>query len=263
MSAALGQTLDGAVALVTGAGGGIGLAICSALSAAGACVVATTRRRDVETVPSAKICLEHDVTSVADWTRVIREVRQRFGRMDCLINNAGIALVEGIPDTSLDQWRRVFEVNVEGAFLGLQASLPMLCDSGRYRECGASVVNVSSTAGLHGVAFSAAYSASKGALTLLSKAAAKEFGSQGLRIRVNSVHPGTVETPMIDSIVMRYTALNAMSSLQATKAGFATRTPLGRTGRPEEVAGAVAFLCSPAAAFITGCTLVIDGGASA
>lgn len=261
MSTVLNRALTGAVALVTGARGGIGRAICAALGEAGARVVATGTGDGPKDL-SVDAWLQHDVTSVDDWTYVVDEVRKQFGSLDCLINNAGIAIVERIADMSIDQWRRVMSVNVEGVLLGLQLSLPLLRESGNNRRGGSAVVNISSVAGLRGVAFNAPYCASKAALTLLSKSAAKEFAALGYPIRVNSIHPGFVETRMMDSMLARYVELGLATSMEAQKAAFDANRPLGRTARPEEIAGGAVFLCSPAASFMTGSELVIDGGVS-
>lgn len=147
MSAVLSRTLNGAVALITGASGGIGRAVCAALADAGARVVAT----DIADAPkdlSADAWVRHDVTSADDCRRLLGDIRRHFGCLDCLINNAGISLVESIADTSLEQWRRVLSVNVESVLLGLQASLRSLRQSGMDRTAGSSVVTFSSAAGL-------------------------------------------------------------------------------------------------------------------
>lgn len=250
------------MALVTGARGGVGHAICAALAEAGAHVVATGPSGAPMDL-TADAWLQHDVTSMDDWERVVCEIRRKFGRLDCLINNAGIALVERIADLSIEQWRRAMSVNAEGVLLGLQASLSLLRESGRSRVGGSSVVNVSSVAAVRGVAFHAAYCASKAASTLLTKSAAKEFAALGYSIRVNSILPGYVETRMVDSIAARYVELGLATSMEAQKAAFNAARPLGRIARPEEVAGGVVFLCSSAASFITGSELTVDGGASA
>jgi NAD(P)-dependent dehydrogenase (short-subunit alcohol dehydrogenase family) len=253
------QALEGAVALVTGAGGGIGQATCRALYLAGARVVAS----DISEAPinlPVDAWLRHDVTSAGDWADVAGEIRRRFGRLDCLVNNAGISLVEGIMTTSLDQWRRVLSVNAESVLLGLQASAPLLRESGAIRQGGSSVVNVSSVAGLRGFALHAAYCASKGAVTLLTKSAAREFAAMGYPIRVNSIHPGSVETPMMDSIFARYAELSPAT--EASKPETSSPHPMGRMAKPEEVATGVVFLCSPGAGYMTGSELVVDGGGS-
>lgn len=254
-------TLSGAVALVTGAGGGIGRAICAALGEAGA-RVAGSGRGDVPGDTRADVWLRHDVTSVEDWARVARTIEARFGRLDCLINNAGMALVESVATISLEQLRRVLSVNVESVLLGMQALLPLLRRSGTQRTGGSVVINMSSVAGLRGVPLNAAYSASKGAVTLLSKSAAKEFAALGYPVRVNTVHPSRVETRMIDSIMARYAEIRSAASSEAQLAATAinAQTPWGRMATPEEVAGGVVFLCSPAASYMTGAELIIDGG---
>jgi NAD(P)-dependent dehydrogenase (short-subunit alcohol dehydrogenase family) len=259
MSEVLSRTLNGTVALVTGARKGIGKAICAALSDAGARVAGTGMGAQTEDL-SVDCWLNHDVTSQSDWMRVVEEIHGRFGRLDCLINNAGISSVEAIASLSLEQWRRVMAVNVEGALLGLQASLPLLRESGFNRYGGSSVVNMSSTAGLRGVPRNAAYCASKGALTLLTKSAAKEFAALGYPIRINSIHPSGVETPMMDSILSRYVQVGGATSVEEQKAAFNAVSPFGRMAQPEEIAGSVVFLCSSAASFITGAELVIDSG---
>jgi len=262
MSVVPSQRLDGAVALVTGANGGIGRAICAALRDSGARLVAT----DLTDAPrdlTVDLWLRHDVTSPGDWKGVIADVCTRFGRLDCLINNAGVSMVQSIADTSVEQWRRVLNVNVESILLGLQASLAALRQSGSERTGGSSIVNVSSTASVRGIPFHSAYCASKGAVTLLTKSAAKEFAMLGYPIRVNSVHPGTVETPMMETILHRYVETGMLSSVDQARTFFNARNPLGRMARPEEIAGSVIYLCSPAASFVTGSELFVDGAGTA
>lgn len=262
MSIVFGHSLDGDIALVTGARGGIGRAVCAALRAAGVRVVATGISSNAPPDLTVEAWLTHDVTSPDDWARVVGDVHRRFGRLDCLINNAGTSCLERFADTSLEQWRRVFSVNVESAVLGMQAFLPLLNESGHKRVGGAAVVNVSSIAGLRGGAWGAAYCASKGAMTLLSKSVAKEFAALKYPIRVNSVHPGVVETRMTDVVLAKYVELG-IASMDAQRAAFDAMHPLGRIAKPEEIAGGVVFLCSSAASFMTGSELVIDGGLTA
>jgi len=258
------RDLRGRVALITGARGGIGRAVCEAFVDAGARVIGTGRGH----APSGlevDAWLRQDVTSVADWKTVLEVVGSQFGRLDCLVNCAGTLLVEPISRISLEQWRYVLSVNVESVLIGLQTFLPLLRASGKDREGGASVVNISSVAGLRGVPLNAAYSASKGALTLLTKSAAKEFATLRYPIRVNSIHPGRVSTDMMGSIMARYEDISAESSVEADAANKAigAQAPLGRIAHPQEIAGAVVFLCSSAASYMTGAELVVDGGFSA
>ena len=248
-----GFDLNGDVFLVTGAAGGIGRAIMAALTAAGGSVIGTDLHREGE-------ILAHDVTSEADWGRIAAHVAERHGRLAGLVNNAGYALTESIEATSLEAWRRVQSINVESMLLGLHAMLPLLRKGAEGRTGGASVVNFSSVGGLRGAAYNAAYCASKAAVGMLSKCAAIEFAALKYGIRVNSVHPGGIETPMMGSILQRYVTLGAMRSEEAARAAVNARHPLGRLGKPEEIAGGVVYLCSPAAAFVTGSELVIDGG---
>jgi len=254
--------LSGAVALVTGAGGGIGRALCDALSHSGARVIGTGT---VSPPDDSRLdgWWQLDVTAADGWKRVVTGIEREFGRLDCLINNAGVAFNASIAATSLEDWRRVMSVNVDGVLLGLQATLALLRDSGKDRAGGSSVVNISSTGALRGAPFAAAYCASKAALTLLSKSAAKEFAALGYPIRVNSLHPGATDTPMMEAVMTYFVRAGLSSSKEAQRAECDALSPLGRMARPDEIAGAAVFLCSSAASFMTGSDLVIDGGFTA
>lgn len=256
--------LAGTVALVTGAAGGIGQATCRALKAAGATVVATDIPPALGKVPdlAADLALPLDVTDEAGWAAVINTVEERCGRLDCLINNAGISVVARFEDMTLDAWRRCQTINVDGMFLGIRAALPLLRRSGALRKGGASIVNLSSVAGLRGAAFNVAYCTSKGAVRLLTKAAAIEFSALGYPVRVNSVHPGGVATDMMEEIMERYVALGAAPSVAAALESVNALHPIGRMAEPEEVAAGIVFLCSDAASYMRGSELVIDGGFS-
>jgi len=255
----MGGVLDGNIVLVTGAGGGIGGATVTALRAAGATVIAT----DLRAPDGGDINLAHDVTSETDWARIAGEIESRFGTLDGLVNNAGIAIVARIEDETLESWRRLQAVNVESMLLSLQATLPLLKKSGETRAGGASVVNISSVGGIGGAPLMASYCTSKGAVRLFSKSAAIEFAMLKYNIRVNSVHPGGIETAMMDDIVARYVELGAAPDAETARAGLDAQHPLGRWGRPEEIASGIVYLCSSAASFMTGSELVIDGGFTA
>lgn len=248
--------LEGAVALVTGAKGGIGAAICSRLAQDGAAVIAT----DIEPVGGSDRAIFHDVSSESDWLKIVDQIRTRYGRLDILVNNAAIAPVVSIAEMSLEAFRQVQAVNVDGVFLGLKSCQSLLAESGSQREGGASVINLSSAGGIVGAPFNSAYCSSKGAVRNLTKAAALEFSALGQKIRVNSVHPGCVQTEMMDGIMHRFVELGAMPTMEDAKLAFNAAHPLGRLARPDEVAAGVGFLASSAASFMHGSELVIDGG---
>jgi len=256
-------SLENSVALVTGASGGIGSAICRALAEAGATVVAS----DLAQTPSEQRppgdWIDLDVTSADDWERVVGDLRARHGRLDILVNNAGIDIVERFEDMTLDSWRRTQAVNVDGVVLGILKTLPLMRESGPVRPGGASIVNMSSIAGLVGADFNAAYCASKGAVRLLTKALALEFSALGYRIRINSVHPGGVNTRMVDGIFQTYADLGIVKSAQAAYDMSAAAHALGRMAEPSEIAAGVRFLASDEASFMHGAELVLDGGYTA
>jgi NAD(P)-dependent dehydrogenase (short-subunit alcohol dehydrogenase family) len=252
-------TLKDSIALVTGAGGGIGRATVAALREAGAEVIAT----DLNAPVCGDLNLAQDVTSEQGWTDLAGEIERRYGRLDCLVNNAGIAVVATIAEDTLESWRKVQSVNVESIFLSLKTLLPLLRKSGETRKGGASVVNLSSVGGIGGAPLMTSYCTSKGAVRLLSKSAAMEFAALDYNIRVNSVHPGGIETAMMEDIITRYVELGVAPDKETSRKAVDAQHPLKRWGRPEEIAGGIVYLCSPAASFVTGSELVIDGGFTA
>lgn len=247
------------VAVVTGAAGGIGREIVKAMKAAGATVFATDLADDAD-IEGADHYLKHDVTSEADWRAVEALVRERHGRLDALVNNAGFSIVTKFEDTPLAEFHRVNAINVDSAIVGTQVLLDLLKEGGRARGSGASIVNFSSVGGLRGAPFNAAYCVSKAAIMMLSKCLGAEFAALGYNIRVNSVHPGGIDTRMLGSIMDRYVELGASPSRDAAAVAMRAAHPIGRLGRPEEMAGGVVFLCSDAASFMTCDELVMDGG---
>ncbi|BBD99773.1 KR domain-containing protein [Sphingobium amiense] len=254
--------LEGAVALVTGANGGIGRATVAALAQAGAQVVASDVA-DMATVPGAALYLPLDVTSEDAWQTVIERIERDFGRLDILVNNAGISVTNSIARTTLEEFRRCMAINVDSIFLGTHAAQALLARSGAEREGGSSIVNLSSVGGLRGAPFMATYCASKGAVKLYSKSAALEFALLKLPIRVNSVHPGGIETNMMDTIFARYVEEGLFADVETARAAVSAGHAMSRMGRPEEIAEGIAYLASPAASFMTGSELVIDGGMTA
>ncbi len=239
--------LTGHVVLITGAAGTLGRATATAVRAAGGTVLATDLAG-----PGEGVDLAHDVTSETGWARVIAEAGSRHGRIDGLVNNAGIAILGSVEDTSLADWRRVMAVNADGVFLGCKAAWPLL-----KRSRAASIVNLSSVSGLVGGANLAAYNASKGAVRLLTKSVALHGARLDPPIRCNSVHPAFVEGPMVDGIAA------AARDPERARGKMAASIPLRRLARPEEIAASIVHLLSPAAGFVTGSEIVIDGGLTA
>lgn len=232
--------LEGKVALVSGATGGIGAAVVARLAEEGATVVAS----DVAAPEGGVVC---DVTSEASCAAAVAEVLERHGRLDVLANVAGIAVGNRIEDVTPDDWRRVLDVNLTGTFLLSQAALPAL------RATTGTIVNLASVAGIRATPYNAAYCASKGGVILLTRSMALELASEG--VRVNAVCPAAVDTAFV-----RDFALPADADLPLLMRSV---SPMGQLIEPAEVAAAVAYLASSDAANVTGTTLVIDGGASA
>ncbi|MET3471315.1 NAD(P)-dependent dehydrogenase (short-subunit alcohol dehydrogenase family) [Novosphingobium sp. 1529] len=250
--------LDNVVAVVTGARGGIGREVVRAMKAAGATVIATDVAAPDDGV--ADHALAHDVTSQADWRAVADLAADTYGRIDALVNVAGISVVASIEETPLEEWRRVNAVNVESVVIGVQTLLPLLKAGGKARASGASIVNFSSVGGIKGAPFNGAYCTSKAAVKMLSKCMGAEFAALGYNIRANSVHPGGIDTPMLQSIMQRYVDLGAVPSLEVSMQGVVAAHPIGRLGRPAEMAGGVVYLCSDAASFVTCSEFMMDGG---
>lgn len=253
--------LDGRVALVTGASRGIGATTARALAAAGAKVVVTDLNEPSELAAEiGGLSRAQDVTSETDWADTMAFVRKEAGGLDILVNNAGLFLMKPLLDITLEEWRKLHAVNVEGVFLGTKAAIPLLAERASKWKGGTSIINLSSVAGLVGAAGASCYNASKGAVRLFTKGVALEVASAG--IRVNSVHPGIIETKMGDEVVSGFSALGGMGQNEA-RAQAAQIHPLGHMGQPQNIADAIVFLASDRAAFMTGSELVVDGGLTA
>jgi len=253
--------LSGRVAIVTGAARGIGAATAKALAAVGAKVLCTDLLDASETAMTVGgAAFRHDVTAEADWIAAVAEAQSRFGGLDILVNNAGVFWIKPIAETTLEEWRKMQAVNVEGVFLGMKHALPAIATRAQRWAGGGAVVNLSSVAGLRGTALVSAYCASKGAVRLMTKAVAMEYAAA--KVRVNSVHPGIIETDMGRSLVDQFAHIGS-NDVGETRAQLAARHPLGHFGRDGDVAGVIAFLCSDAAAFVTGGEYVVDGGMTA
>lgn len=253
--------LTGRIALVTGASGGIGAATARALAAAGAKVAVTDLTApDALAAEIGGLARAQDVTSEQDWAAVMDWLRAEAGGLDILVNNAGLFMMKPLLQTSLAEWQRLHAVNVEGVFLGTRAAVPLLAERAAQWPGGASIVNLSSMAGLVGSAGAACYNASKGAVRLFTKGCALELAPA--RIRVNSVHPGIIETNMGAEVVHGISTMSGASENEARAAAAAVH-PLGHMGQPQDISNAVVFLASDKAAFMTGSELVVDGGVTA
>ena len=256
------KALEGRVALVTGGARGIGAAAAKGLADAGAKVVVSDIGDGSETAKAiGGAYVKHDVTSEADWAAAVEFVKATFGGLDILVNNAGIFFVKPILATSLEEFRRMQQINVEGVFLGIKHSMLAISERAEKWEGGGSIINVSSVAGLVGSPMLISYNASKGAVRLMTKSAALECAQAGFRIRVNSVHPGIIDTPMMAQ--MTDIAVAGGESLESARQRMANRHPMKRLGRDSDIANAVVFLASDASGFMTGTEVVIDGGMAA
>jgi len=254
--------LSGTVSLVTGATGGIGRAAVKALADAGSKVIASDIAADAS-VAGATEYRRLDVTDEAAWEKLIAGIAANHGRLDILVNNAGISVTNSIAGTSLAEWRKCQAVNVEGVFLGTRAAAELLRRSGTDRKGGSSIVNLSSVGGIRGAAYMAAYCTSKGAVRLFTKSAAAEYAALSWPIRVNSVHPGGIDTEMMDTIYARYVETGLFPDEETARAIVSAGHALGRMGEPDEIAAGIVFLSAPGASFMTGSELVIDGGMTA
>ena len=250
----MGDLLAGKAAVVTGAAGGIGRGVALELAREGAAVIvsdlATARAGGEETVAlieaegATAAFTPCDVTSADDCGALVDTALARFGRLDCAVNNAGIAVHKPLAEISEDEYDRVLAVNLKGVFLGMRAQIPVLAERG-----GGAVVNIASVAGLMAVPLISPYTASKHGIIGLTRNAAMEYGTAG--VRVNAVCPNAIRTPLMDASPPDFVA--ELIRPQAIK----------RVGEPEEVGFAVAYLCSDRAAFVTGVALPVDGGFAA
>lgn len=253
--------LKGRVALVTGGARGLGAAAAKALAAMGAKVVVSDIGDGSETAVAIDgAYVKHDVTSEDEWIAAVKFAKDTFGGLDILVNNAGVFWLKPLPVETLESFRKMQAINVEGVFLGLKHAIPAIAERAQQWDGGGAVVNLSSVAGIVGGPNIIAYNASKGAVRLMTKSAALEFAPA--KVRVNSVHPGIIDTPMMANAAKAMEAVTGQGA-NAIRENFAARHPLGRMGRDTDVANAVAFLASDAAAFITGTELVVDGGMTA
>ena len=233
------------IVLITGAAGAIGAAVASAVKCFGGTAIAT------DLAGGAGMDAALDVTAEGDWQRVVADIEHRHGRLNGLVNAAGIAAIGSIEKVDFATWRRVLSVNLDGTFLGCKYAFPLL------RKKGGAIVNMSSVLGLVGSSNLTAYNASKGGVSLLTKSVALNGARYRPPVRCNAVCPAFVEGPMIDEIAQ------GTRNPEAVHQRLMSDNPLGRLGKPEEVAELCVYLLSDSAGFITGADVPIDGGLTA
>ncbi len=247
--------VKGKVAIVTGGGGGLGRAEAMLLAKEGAAVAVTdldeisikSVAEEINANGGRAISIQHNVASEAEWSKVIQKTLDKFGRLDVLVNNAGVIIYKKIEDTSLQEWRDLMSVNLDGVFLGTKFAIEAMKNNG-----GGSIINIASVAGLIGNPDASAYHASKGGVRAFSKAAAIECSKAGYgyNIRVNSIYPGVINTRMADDLKKDEAKYKTAVSWHA----------MGHFGEPGDVAYGVLYLASDESKFLTGSELVIDGG---
>jgi 3(or 17)beta-hydroxysteroid dehydrogenase len=253
----------GKVALVTGAASGLGEAIARMLAREGATVVLADINdaagqkvlAEVEASGATGLYMHLDTASEDDWVRAMALIEQRFQALHITVNCAGLNVGRSFPaDTTLDDWRRVMSVNLDGVFLGTKHSVTLMSKS---QPVNGSIVNISSVMGLVGYAGIAPYNASKGGVRLYSKSVALSCAERGLKIRVNSVHPGFIETPLLRQ------GMKSIPDPEDAQRIYIALQPVGHLGEPDDIAYGVLYLASDESKFVTGAELVIDGGYTA
>jgi NAD(P)-dependent dehydrogenase (short-subunit alcohol dehydrogenase family) len=220
-------------------------------------------RETARVLGEAAVYVHLDVTSETDWQAAIDAVLGRWGKLDILVNNAGRFLGKDIEAASLEEWHRLCAVNLTGVFIGTKLALPALREAAQASPHGSVIVNLASTAGLVGSTQDPLYSMTKGGVTLFTKSAALEFARKGYRIRVNSMHPGTIDTDMGDQVLATRARNLGTNDIEMARRQVIDRLPIGRMGTPTDIAKGIVFLASDDAAFMTGAGLVIDGGITA
>lgn len=256
--------LDGRVALVTGALGGIGAAVCRRFFEAGAVVVGsdTPTAEVARAHPVAEVWHDYvslDVTRQADWAHAVASIQARHGELHILVQNAGRGYSQPFEATSFADWRALYDVNVDGVFLGCQEAVHAMKQGAAERtwDSAPSIIIISSVVGIVGQPHASAYASTKGASRTLSKSLALYCAARDYRIRVNSIHPGVIDTPLLHADLQRSGDFeSALSQVNADQ-------PIGHIGRPDDIAFGAVYLASPAASFVIGSELIIDGGYTA
>jgi 3(or 17)beta-hydroxysteroid dehydrogenase len=264
------SSLNQRIALVTGAGGGIGAATCRRLSKDGAVVIAADVNFDSAVAIAEQInqsggkamAKRLNVINEGEWRAVIFDTLKNFGGLDILVNNAGVAHIKPLEAISFEEWNSDINVNLNGAFFGIKASLEAMRDSAR-RTFGGSIINIASVSAIKGSPGMPAYSASKGGLRLFSKAVAVDFARRRYGIRVNTIFPGLIDTSLTKPLFAGQLKPNSAKSIETIRQEMIDRYPIGRIGKPEEIASVVSFLAGDDSSYMVGAELVVDGGLTA
>jgi 3(or 17)beta-hydroxysteroid dehydrogenase len=248
--------VEGKVALVTGGASGLGRATAIMLAKEGAKVAVTDineagGKAVVAEIGDAAVFFRHDVTNESEWQLVLAATVKAFGKLNVLVNSAGIGMSKTVEELTFEEWRRVHSVDLDSVFLGCKYAVPIIAKSG-----GGSIVNISSIAGIIAGHNMAAYNSAKAGVRLLSKSVALHCGRKGYNIRCNSVHPTFIDTPILDRYKERFGAEEAIAKL-------ARQVPIGHIGEPNDVAYGILYLASDESKFMTGAELILDGGISA
>jgi NAD(P)-dependent dehydrogenase (short-subunit alcohol dehydrogenase family) len=263
--------LDGKVALISGAARGIGGETAQLMAREGAKVVVADVLDDrglktVATITAAggqAAYVRLDVTKEEDWTAAVDLAVSKFGKLDILVNNAGVFIGKGIEEISLDEWNKLVAVNMTGVFLGTRLAAPALREAAKTSEQGSAIVNLASIAGIVGSQLDPLYSMTKGGVTLFTKSAALEFARKGYRIRVNSIHPGVIQTDMGEQTFVARAQRTGSNDTTQIRQSVTDTVPWGRLGVPLDIAKGIVFLASDDAGYMNGAGLIVDGGVTA
>ncbi len=250
------------VCLVTGAANGLGEASARLLAKEGGKIFLTDIDEDRGNLVCQEIIntgsqahfIRHNVTCEDDWKNVFSNIDEEYGKLDVLVNNAGGGTYNDIETLTLEDWKNIIALNMDGTFIGTQMAINSMKKSG-----GGSIINMSSVAGLVGSPNLVAYSTAKAGIKLFTKSVAVHCGAQKYNIRVNSVHPGLIKTASGMEMATKATGMNS----EDAEAAFASMHPIGRIGQPDDIANMVLFLASDESSFATGCEFVVDGGYTA
>ncbi len=265
------KRLQNKIGLITGAARGIGAETARLMADSGAIVFiadilvkqADQVASEIEENGGKAFVIELDVTSEVSWQSAIAKITSSVGKLDILVNNAGILLAKDFEEVTVAEWKKLVDVNMTSVFLGTKICAPALRESAKQSAHGSAIVNISSVAGLVAAPNDPLYAMTKGGVTLFTKSTAVSFANKGDRIRVNSIHPGVVDTDMGDIAITAQAKRLGVTDTEKIRQLSADRHPVGRIGETSDVANAVLFLASDEATFVTGTSLTVDGGYTA